>query len=236
MRKGKSSTQTDSAQETHIASEATARGSSPRPRGRVGRFLGKVKENVKLRMSRSRNSIRDHSPVPRTANVSHEHASSTPNLEVQAAPSGAEVEADTQSALQDTQEAAKRINPLSEPAITVDSVVQGAQDDLDADTHIEPLKIFDEVIGKLADVHPYAKMALGVLSWAAKIIVAQADRDKAVLELLKKISEVYSFIMQDDMLNKISSMGAILAQISQQTRECANFIKNYSQTKNFCES
>ncbi|KAG2362424.1 hypothetical protein BDR07DRAFT_1376502 [Suillus spraguei] len=164
MRKGKSSTQADSAQETHIASEATARGSSPRPRGRVGRFLGKVKENVKRRIS----------PRSPTTNVSHEHASSTPNLEVQAAPSGAEVEADIQSALQDTQEAAKRINPLSEPAITVDSVVQGAQDDLDAvdsfqDTYLEPLKIFDSIIGKLADVHPYAKMALGVLSCAAKV-------------------------------------------------------------------
>ncbi|KAG2361762.1 hypothetical protein BDR07DRAFT_25502 [Suillus spraguei] len=157
MRKGKASTQTDSPQETHITSEATARGSSPRPRGRVRQFLGNVKENVKLRISRSKNPT----------------------------------------------------------------------------TYLEPLKIFDNVIGKLADVHPYAKMALGVLSCAAKIILAQGDRDKALLKLLKKISEVYSFIMQDDMLNEISSMGAILAKISQQTRECANFIKNYPETKNF---
>ncbi|KAG2363197.1 hypothetical protein BDR07DRAFT_1282899 [Suillus spraguei] len=85
-------------------------------------------------------------------------------------------------------------------------------------------------------LHPYAKIALGVLSCAAKIIIAQVDRDDAVLELLKKISEVYSFITQDKMLHKISSMRDILAIISQQTRECANFIKNYSETKNFCES
>ncbi|KAG2361021.1 hypothetical protein BDR07DRAFT_1208378, partial [Suillus spraguei] len=87
----------------------------------------------------------------------------------------------------------------------------------------------------ISQVHPYAKMALRVLSCAAKIILAQANRDKAVLKLLKKICEVYSLIIQDDMLAKISSMRAILAKISQQTRECANFIKNYSETKNFCE-
>ncbi|KIK33349.1 hypothetical protein CY34DRAFT_715689 [Suillus luteus UH-Slu-Lm8-n1] len=35
------------------------------------------------------------------------------------------------------------------------------------------------------------------------------------------------------MLGKISSMHPILGKISQQTRECADFIKNYSETKNF---
>ncbi|KAG2363200.1 hypothetical protein BDR07DRAFT_1282860 [Suillus spraguei] len=95
----------------------------------------------------------------------------------------------------------------------------------------------DQITANLVpQLHPYAKMALGVLSCAAKIIIAQVDRDDAVLELLKKISEVYSCITQDKTLQKISSMRNILAIISQQTRECANFIKNYSETKNFCES
>jgi hypothetical protein len=69
-----------------------------------------------------------------------------------------------------------------------------------------------------------------------QIILAQADRDAAVFKLLKKVCEIYSFVMQDEMLDKISSMHAILGKISQQTRECAHFIKNYSETKNFCES
>ncbi|KAG2362425.1 hypothetical protein BDR07DRAFT_1460860, partial [Suillus spraguei] len=237
MRRGNSSTQKDSAQETPTTSEATGPTSSHRPRNKVGQFLGKVKENVKLRISRSKNS-RSHSPVPPNANPNHEQSSSTPNVDVQAPTSGVELKADTQSALQDTGEAAKHMHLLPGPVITVDSVVQGAQGDLDAvdsfqDTYLKPLKIFDTLIAEIANVHPYAKMALGVLSCAAKIILAQADCDKAVLDLLKKISEVYSFITQDDMLNKISSMGAILAKISQQTRECANFIKNYSETKNF---
>jgi hypothetical protein len=94
-------------------------------------------------------------------------------------------------------------------------------------------------------------MALGVLSCAAKvciiflsfiaqqsfvqIILAQADRDAAVPELLKKLHQVYTFMAQDQMLSQISSMRIIFGQISQQTLECAQFIKNYSETKNFCE-
>jgi hypothetical protein len=107
----------------------------------------------------------------------------------------------------------------------------------------------------IPQVHPYAKMALGVLSCAAKvclhflslsltvtqqsfvqIILAQVSHDTAVLKLVEKLCEVYSFITQDEMLDRISSMRAILGKISQQTRECACFIQNYPETKNFCES
>jgi len=129
---------------------------------------------------------------------------------------------------------------LSRPVITVTSTGQGAQEDFDTadtfqDTYLQPLRIFDTVIGKIADVHPYAKMALGMLSCAAKIILAQLDRDAALLKL-EKLCQVYSFMTRDQMLGQILSMRVVLGQISQQTLECAQFIKNYSETKNFCES
>jgi hypothetical protein len=80
-------------------------------------------------------------------------------VQVHAAPSraGAEVEADTQLALQDAQQAAKRMHPLSGPAITVVSVGQDAQADLDTadgfqDTYLKPLRIFDSVIGEITNV------------------------------------------------------------------------------------
>ncbi|KAG1846608.1 hypothetical protein DFJ58DRAFT_915374 [Suillus subalutaceus] len=114
MRKGNSSR--NSTQQTHTSSEGTARESSNRPRSRVGRLLEKVKDGAnKLRISRSKNS-RSRSLAP-------------PDIEVQAAPSGVEVEADTQSALRDAHGAAKRIHPLSGPVM---SVGQDAQADLDA--------------------------------------------------------------------------------------------------------
>ncbi|KAG2151029.1 uncharacterized protein EDB93DRAFT_1103260 [Suillus bovinus] len=227
----KGNTSKDLTQETRTSNEATAPGGSHRPRGKVGRLLKKLKEKLRLSDSRSRSAV--------PPDVDHQHASSTPNI-IEVTPSDLEVEADVQSALRDAQEAAKQMHSLSGPVITVTSAAQDAQADLTAvdgfqDTYLKPLKIFDHVIGKIADVHPYAKMALGVLSCAAKIIIAQADRDAGVLKLLDKLCEVYSFMTQDEMLGKISSMSAILGKISQQTRECAQFIKDYSEISNFCE-
>jgi hypothetical protein len=69
-----------------------------------------------------------------------------------------------------------------------------------------------------------------------QIILAQADRDTAILGLLQKLGDVYGFITEDKRLHQISSMHTILGQISQQTLECAYFIRDYSETKNFCES
>lgn len=59
------------------------------------------------------------------------------------------------------------------------------------------------------------------------------DCDAALLKHLEKLSEVYGFVTQDEMLDQISSMHAFLGKISQQTRECAYFIRNYSETCNF---
>lgn len=61
------------------------------------------------------------------------------------------------------------------------------------------------------------------------------DRDAAVLKLLDKLSEVYRFIIQDDVLAQILSMCAILGKISHQVCECAQFISDYSYIKNFYE-
>jgi hypothetical protein len=77
--------------------------------------------------------------------------------QAQAGPSGVEVEADTQLALQGAQEAEQRIHSLSEPEITVASALQGAQEDLDVldnfeETYLKPLKIFDAVIGEISNV------------------------------------------------------------------------------------
>ncbi|KAG1861063.1 hypothetical protein C8R48DRAFT_801715 [Suillus tomentosus] len=234
----------DSTQATQTSSKATAGETSHRPRSKIGQFLKKLKEDAKKLRRRSKDS-RSHSSAP--PNTCHEEsASSTPNIEAQAGPSGVKVEDDVQSVLRDAQGATEHMHSLSGHAITVASAGKDAQEDLDTagefgDTYLKPLKIFDAVIGEIANLHPYAKMALGVLSCAAKqsftqIILAQADRDAAVLKLLEKLCQVYSFITQDQMLSQISSMRIILGQISQQTFDCAQFIQKYSETKNFCES
>jgi hypothetical protein len=67
------------------------------------------------------------------------------------------------------------------------------------------------------------------------MVIAQSDRDQAVHRLVDKLDQVYGFMIQDETLGQISSMRDILGQISQQTLECARFIRDYSETKNFCE-
>ncbi|KAG1865713.1 hypothetical protein C8R48DRAFT_672314 [Suillus tomentosus] len=164
-RKGNSSK--GSTQETHTSSQATATGSSHRPRSPIGRFLKKLKEGAKKLKSRSRDS-RSLSPAP----LSDEHALSTPNTE--AAPSVAEGEADTESALRGAQEDVKHIHPLSGPATTAASVTKGAQEDLhDAssfqETYLKPLKIFDDVIGKIADVWGFLSIGTELIQFHSYI-------------------------------------------------------------------
>lgn len=68
------------------------------------------------------------------------------------------------------------------------------------------------------------------------MVIAQSDRDQAARGLVDRLDRVYDFMIQDETLGQISSMLGILGQISQQTLECARFIRDYSETKSFCES
>ncbi|KAG2091948.1 uncharacterized protein F5147DRAFT_657781 [Suillus discolor] len=95
---------------------------------------------------------------------------------IQDAPSGEKQGADPQSALREANKAAKGMNTLSGCVTSGVSAAQNAPADLaDAckvgDTYLQPLRIFDSVIRKLTDVHPYAKMTLGLLSSASKIVI-----------------------------------------------------------------
>jgi hypothetical protein len=70
------------------------------------------------------------------------------------------------------------------------------------------------------------------------MILDQADRDVAVSDLLKKVSDVYTFIseLQDETLTSIPFVQALYGRTARQTLECAHFIVHYSETKIFCES
>ncbi|KAG2104047.1 uncharacterized protein F5147DRAFT_808287 [Suillus discolor] len=177
--------------------------------------------------------LRSRDPV--LPNVDHE-GSSIPNIEVQPATiqdasTGVKQGADPQSVDVALRDAYGGANALLGPIRSVASAGQNAPaalDDMDSmeATYLQPLRIFDTV-------HPYAKMALGVLSCALKIILAQVDRNEAILDLYKKLGQVYGFMTQDDTLDQILLMSTILGQISQQILECAHFIRDYSEKKNF---
>ncbi|KAM6493709.1 P-loop containing nucleoside triphosphate hydrolase protein [Amanita muscaria] len=100
---------------------------------------------------------------------------------------------------------------------------------------LKPLKAFNSVVKGLADIHPYAKVALSVLSWASQAMLVQANQDKSIQELQSRIADVYEFMLEDGRLENLISMPDILPLASQVVYECAKFIQVYSQP-NFCES
>ncbi|OJA17233.1 hypothetical protein AZE42_00168 [Rhizopogon vesiculosus] len=81
------------------------------------------------------------------------------------------------------------------------------------------MKVFNSIATQIAEVHPHAKVALSVFTCASKMILDQADRDIAVSDLLKKVSDVYAFITEDETLTEIPSMQALYGKIARQTLE-----------------
>jgi hypothetical protein len=68
------------------------------------------------------------------------------------------------------------------------------------------------------------------------MILDQVDRDDAVRDLLKKLSEVYTFMNEEKRLAEIPTMQTLCGKLARQTLECTDFIIHYSETKSACES
>ncbi|KIO01533.1 hypothetical protein M404DRAFT_726737, partial [Pisolithus tinctorius Marx 270] len=100
-------------------------------------------------------------------------------------------------------------------------------------TYLQPLKIFNNVVTTIANVHPYAQIALGILTAASQLLITQANLDNAISELLKKVGSVYAFLSDDDTIKNIDTMRVPLAKIAQVINTCAQFIRDYSETTNF---
>ncbi|KAG1724626.1 uncharacterized protein EDB91DRAFT_1340036, partial [Suillus paluster] len=129
-------------------------------------------------------------------------------------------------------EGMKNVSGMAQNIASASDNLQSIPDTIDTFSAIlQPLKKFNDVAVWLADVHPYAKVALSIFTFASKMIIAQADRDAAVSGLLQKISEIYAFMTQDEALAELESMVGIYGKIARQTLECADFITHYSETK-----
>ncbi|KAG2128368.1 uncharacterized protein EDB93DRAFT_1108997 [Suillus bovinus] len=225
--------------------EATVRESSSQPRGRVQQAIQEFSEDITKKFTKkfTKRFKRSRNRIPAVQN-DNRGSSGVPASKVLASPPGAgetPCPKSTDDELQGAHEALEHMRTLGGPAQSVTSAADNAPaglttaDDFNT-TYLQPLKIFDTVIEKIANVHPYAKMSLGILSAAAKIILAQAQRDESVHRLFQKLDQVYGFIIQDDNLFKVESMRDVVRKIAQQTLECARFIREYSETKSFCES
>ncbi|KAL4075164.1 hypothetical protein V8B97DRAFT_1544571 [Scleroderma yunnanense] len=108
-----------------------------------------------------------------------------------------------------------------------------SQIDTISSTYLRPLKTFNSVVGTIANIHPYAQIALGLLTSATQLVITQANLDSSVSSLLAKVQNVYEFLLEKDTLSNLCTMKDTLARIAQVINNYAQFIKNYSETKNF---
>jgi hypothetical protein len=67
-----------------------------------------------------------------------------------------------------------------------------------------------------------------------QVIIAQKDRDDAILHLVEVMDDVYSFVKEASPVRKIKSHCRIVVLMTQQTTECAYFIRDYATNKSFC--
>ena len=64
------------------------------------------------------------------------------------------------------------------------------------------------------------------------MIIDQVNRDESIRSLLRKMNEVYSFLLGEE-LSRIKSMTIVVERITRQTLECCYFIREYSKNEKF---
>ncbi|KIM88434.1 hypothetical protein PILCRDRAFT_3429 [Piloderma croceum F 1598] len=84
------------------------------------------------------------------------------------------------------------------------------------------------IVDQISEIHPYAKITWSIISATHQIVLVQKERDKAIDHLVAVMNDVYSFVQEAEPLKNITSHRQIVADISQQTIECAYFIHDYS--------
>ncbi|KAI6158277.1 hypothetical protein BKA82DRAFT_2187176 [Pisolithus tinctorius] len=170
----------------------------------------------------------EQTPAPGTEDTQR------PADQTQSAPASAAVGKDVDGAVK----AFHDINPISPIGCGVISAVDDANTRFTeiqnfSDTYLQPFKVFNEIVTTLSNVHPYAKIALGILSAASNLLISQVNRDAAVSSLLKKIRNTYEFLAEDDTMKNIDNMKNTLGMIARVISDSAQFIKDYSETKSF---
>ncbi|KZS88473.1 hypothetical protein SISNIDRAFT_490073 [Sistotremastrum niveocremeum HHB9708] len=88
---------------------------------------------------------------------------------------------------------------------------------------------FVDVVDKIAEVHPYAKLAWAVISLPFKITKAQMDRDEELTQLVDAINDTYAFIATfwrgiDDLAASQDSLKKMTVKLIVDTVTCGAFI------------
>ncbi|KAG6329742.1 hypothetical protein ID866_9346 [Astraeus odoratus] len=99
---------------------------------------------------------------------------------------------------------------------------------------LKALKTLGDAGGPLTTLNPIARVAVGLFTNVAQIIIDQNSHDNSVSDLLPKIQEVFDFLMARDTLEyiNIDAKASILVQLGEVVNDCVEFITKYSKRKN----
>ncbi|ETW77103.1 hypothetical protein HETIRDRAFT_454495 [Heterobasidion irregulare TC 32-1] len=99
---------------------------------------------------------------------------------------------------------------------------------------LNKVKMFCDLMDGIAEVHPYAKIAWGIVSIPQKIMNDQMDRDDRIQKLFVTMNSFYDIV--SDLENRPETrltLQDLPQRIAQQTIECFYFIRDYAKTEGF---
>ncbi|KAI0258823.1 hypothetical protein BC834DRAFT_847123 [Gloeopeniophorella convolvens] len=86
-----------------------------------------------------------------------------------------------------------------------------------------------DITDKIAEVHPYAKMAWSILSFIPKAFLAQVERDRHVQALLQVIHDAFDLLATEGLaLSMNSKQKEIMLAMLRHVCDCGDFIQTYA--------
>ncbi|KAJ7359914.1 hypothetical protein DFH08DRAFT_686839, partial [Mycena albidolilacea] len=101
------------------------------------------------------------------------------------------------------------------------------------DPLLSQVKLFTNLVQNFAEIHPYAKIAVGVLTAALyQVVIAQKERDDKFRKLIHTTTEVFDFLNRMKVAD-LDGHKQTMKMLALQTTECAYFIRDYTKHKSF---
>ncbi|KAI0259274.1 hypothetical protein BC834DRAFT_640495 [Gloeopeniophorella convolvens] len=101
---------------------------------------------------------------------------------------------------------------------------------------LDNVKWVVDVVDKIAEIHPWAKMAWSVLSCIPKTFIAQVERDESFMALLVAIRDAFDLAELATGLERLqprSVQATIMKRMLYHVCECGDLIQNYAKNADF---
>ncbi|KAH9027766.1 hypothetical protein EDB84DRAFT_300367 [Lactarius hengduanensis] len=94
-----------------------------------------------------------------------------------------------------------------------------------------------DAVSSVAELHPYAKMAYGLLFAIPKTLLEQFHRDDNIRTLLVAMHDAFDFTNREDRfktIERVPRQAQILTLMLQHVCHCCDFIQSYAKNSQLC--